>query len=124
MNNYIPDRKDIVWIDFEPQKGKEIGKYRPALILSSKEYAVKTGLIICSPISTSIRGGIFEVPIDSLDKPSVIVSTMINTLAYKERKVKFITKCDNEIFNQVLYRLLPIIGAKDIVNDSNSFSNE
>jgi len=33
---YIPDRKHIVWLDFEPAKGKEIGKYRPALILSSK----------------------------------------------------------------------------------------
>ena len=25
---YIPDRNDIVWLDFEPTKGKEIGKYR------------------------------------------------------------------------------------------------
>jgi len=33
---YIPDRKHIVWLDFEPAKGKEIGKYLPALILSSK----------------------------------------------------------------------------------------
>lgn len=24
---YIPQRSDIVWLDFEPVKGKEIGKY-------------------------------------------------------------------------------------------------
>jgi mRNA interferase MazF len=24
---YIPERKDIVWLDFEPVKSKEIGKY-------------------------------------------------------------------------------------------------
>ena len=61
MNNYIPDRGDIVWLDFEPTKGKEIGKYHPTLILSSKQYAKKTGMVICSPISTSVRGGLTEV---------------------------------------------------------------
>ena len=35
---YIPERNDIVFLDFEPTKGKEIGKYRPALVLSSKAY--------------------------------------------------------------------------------------
>ncbi len=24
---YVPERQDIVWLDFEPTKGKEIGKY-------------------------------------------------------------------------------------------------
>jgi mRNA-degrading endonuclease toxin of MazEF toxin-antitoxin module len=37
----------IVWLDFEPTKGREIGKYRPALVLSSREYNRKTGLLIC-----------------------------------------------------------------------------
>ena len=27
-SRYVPDRNDIVWLDFEPSKGKEIGKYR------------------------------------------------------------------------------------------------
>ena len=33
---YVPDRNEIIWLDFEPTKGKEIGKYRPALVLSGK----------------------------------------------------------------------------------------
>ena len=35
---YVPERNDIVWLDFEPTKGKEIGKYRPALVLSGRAY--------------------------------------------------------------------------------------
>ena len=53
---YIPERRDVVWLDFEPTKGKEIGKYRLALVLSSRQYNQKTGLLICCPISSSIRG--------------------------------------------------------------------
>ncbi|NHX33954.1 MazF family transcriptional regulator, partial [Escherichia coli] len=29
--SYIPRRNDIIWLDFDPTKGKEIGKYWPAL---------------------------------------------------------------------------------------------
>ncbi len=111
MNNYIPGRGDIVWLDFEPTKGREIGKYRPALILSSKEYAQKTGLIICSPISTSIRGGLTEVSIDGLDKPSVVASAIVNTLSFKDRKAKLITQADKRVMNEVLSKLLPLLGA-------------
>ncbi|WP_340689621.1 type II toxin-antitoxin system PemK/MazF family toxin [Candidatus Ruthia endofausta] len=68
MSNYIPNRGDIVWLDFEPTKGREIVRYRPVLILSSKQYAKKIGIVICSPISTSIRGGLIEVKINELDK--------------------------------------------------------
>jgi len=34
---YIPQRNDIVWLDFEPVKGKEIGKYRPAFVKKEKK---------------------------------------------------------------------------------------
>ena len=72
--NYVPQRNDIIWLDFEPTKGKEIGKYRPALVLSSKLYNQQTGLLICSPISTSIRGVKTEVSLNNLAEPSVVAS--------------------------------------------------
>lgn len=110
---YIPERNDVIWLDFEPTKGKEIGKYLPAFVLSSRDYHKKTGLLICCPISTSIRGNITEVPIDSLDRPSVIASTIIQTLSWKERKIKYIARAPEHILNEVLGRLLPLIGAED-----------
>jgi mRNA interferase MazF len=72
VSSFVPERNDIVWLDFEPPRGKEIGKYRPALVLSSKEYNQHTGLLICCPVSTSIRGALTEVPVDNLDQPSVV----------------------------------------------------
>ena len=74
---YVPERRDVVWLDFEPTKGKEIGKYRPALVLSSRDYNRRTGLLICCPISTSIRGGPTEVPIGNLDEPSVVAANLV-----------------------------------------------
>lgn len=41
---YIQKEGDIVWIDFEPNAGKEIDKVRPALVLSPESFNRKTGL--------------------------------------------------------------------------------
>ena len=118
MTKYIPERFDVIFLDFEPKKGKEIGKYRPALVLSSKEYNKKTDLLICCPISTSIRGHLTEVPVDGLEKPSIIASNIIQTLSWQDRKAKFINKISHEVFESVLQRLLPLIGAGDFLENS------
>lgn len=112
---YIPDRNHIVFMDFEPTKGKEIGKYRPALILSSNEYNKNTGLVICCPISTSIRGGLTEVPIHNLEKPSVVAASLIQTLSWKERKMKFLTDAEQGVMDDVLFRIIPLIGADQLI---------
>ncbi len=111
MPDYIPERGDIVWLDFEPAKGKEIGKYRPALVLSSLVYNQQTGLLICCPVSTSIRGAATEVPVGNLDEPSVVASNLIQTLSWRERHVKFAARAEPGVFDQVVLRVLPLIGA-------------
>lgn len=115
MNEYIPDRNDIVWLDFEPVKGKEIGKYRPALILSSIDYNKQTGLVIFSPISTSLRAHQTEITIDNLDSPSVVAASLIQTLSWKDMQVKLITRAKPGVMEQVLLTLMPLIGAGELI---------
>lgn len=114
---YVPDRRDVVLLDFEPTKGKEIGKYRPALVLSSRDYNRRSGLLICCPISTSIRGGPSEVPIESLEQPSVVAANLIQTLAWRERKAKKIVTATPHVFETTLLTLLPLLGALEILDE-------
>ena len=104
-------------MDFEPTKGKEIGKYRPTLVLSSKLYNQKTGLLICCPVSTSIRGAATEVPVRRLDRPSVVAANLIQTLSWKERMAKMIAPAEDGVVEQVLLRLLPLIGATEVLEN-------
>ena len=112
---YIPKRNDIVWLDFEPTKGKEIGKYRPALILSHEVYNKAMGLVICCPISTSIRGSETEVVVDGLENPSVIATTLVQTFDWQKRHIKFIKKAEPHIYDQVLMRLIPLLGGEHLL---------
>ncbi|NEX17056.1 MAG: MazF family transcriptional regulator [Halochromatium sp.] len=114
---YIPARCDIVFVDFEPTKGKEIGKYRPALVLSSRAYNQATGLLICCPISTSIRGAATEVPVNNLDSTSVVAANLIQTLDWRVRKVKKVAEAESGVLEEVLLRLIPLIGAEPLFNE-------
>jgi mRNA interferase MazF len=108
---YVPDRNDIVLLDFEPTKGREIGKYRPALVLSSRAYNKQTGLLICCPVSTSVRGAITEVPVHNLEQPCVVVANLIHTLDWRARKIKKAATAEPGVMEDVLARIIPLIGA-------------
>jgi transcriptional modulator of mazE/toxin, mazF len=112
---YVPKRNDIVWLDFEPTKGKEIGKYRPAFILSHEIYNKSTGLIICCPISTSIRGKATEVPIEGLESPSVVATTLVQTLDWRERHIKFIKQAEPQIYDEVIKRVILLLGGEHLL---------
>ncbi|WP_315858091.1 type II toxin-antitoxin system PemK/MazF family toxin [Cyanobium sp. Morenito 9A2] len=40
---YVPDRGDLVWLEFTPQTGSEQAGRRPALAISPKAYNAKVG---------------------------------------------------------------------------------
>ncbi len=114
---YVPERNDLIWLDFEPTKGKEIGKYRSALVLSSKNYNKKTGVMICCPVSTSIRGALTEVPVNNLEEKSVVAANLIQTLSWQDRKAKFICKAQKSVFEEVILRIIPLIGADEVLEN-------
>jgi mRNA interferase MazF len=112
---YLPKRGDICLLDFEPTKGKEIGKYRPALILSHETYNQVTGLVICMPVSSSIRGAPTEVPVNNLSAPCVVATTLIHTMDWRHRQAKFIAVAEDGVFNDVLARIIPLIGGESLL---------
>lgn len=84
-------------------------------MLSSKPYNQQTGLLICCPISTSVRGGATEVPVKNLEKDSVVTASLIHTLSWKDKKASFITKAKKGVMDQVLIRIIPLIGADSMI---------
>ena len=54
--SYIPNRGDIVYLDFNPTKGHEQRGYRPALIMSPAAYSEKSSLALFCPITSQQKG--------------------------------------------------------------------
>ena len=50
---WVPDRQDIIWIDCNPQVGREMRDDHPLLVLSPKNFNEKTSLVIGLPMATA-----------------------------------------------------------------------
>lgn len=82
---YVPEAGDIVWLFFDPQAGHEQAGHRPALVLSPSAYNSKTGLMLCCPMTTQIKGYPFEVLIAS-GKPGAALADQVKSLDWVARK--------------------------------------
>ena len=99
--SYIPDRGDIIWLEFDPQKGHEQKGRRPGIVLSKKEYNQKSNLAIICPITSKIKDYPFEVRINSIIQ-GVILSDQIRSIDWKSRNAAFIEKIPEEILKEIL----------------------
>ena len=50
---WVPDRQDIIWIDFNPQAGHEMRDLHPILVISPLAFNVRTGLVIGLSMTTT-----------------------------------------------------------------------
>ena len=107
---YIPDRGDIVWINFNPQAGHEQAGRRPAMVLSPEIYNAKVGLAIICPITSRMKGYPFEVFIpENLKISGAILSDQVKSLDWKARKAEFLCKLPQSVIMEVLQKLSTLI---------------
>jgi mRNA interferase MazF len=107
---YVPERGDIVHINFTPQAGREQYGKRPALILTPKAYNQKTSLAIMCPITSKKKGFPFEVFLRSSCKvKGVVLVDQVKSLDWKERGAEFWDRIEKSIFDEVLAKLSPLL---------------
>ncbi|MDE2260294.1 MAG: endoribonuclease MazF [Betaproteobacteria bacterium] len=85
---YVPDASDVVWLEFDPQAGQEQAGHRPALVISPANYNSKTGLMVCCPITTKIKGHPFEVVTQVDGVNCVVLSDQVKSLDWKVRRAR------------------------------------
>lgn len=103
--HYIPRRGDIIWLDFDPQKGREQSGRRPALVLSRESYNGRSGLAIVCPITSKIKNYPFEIIIpDGISSiHGAILSNQIGSLDWKERGATFVDILPISFCDKVMY---------------------
>lgn len=67
------------------------------------------------PVSSSIRGAPTEVPVNNLSAPCVVATTLIHTMDWRHRQAKFIAVAESGVFNDVLARIIPLIGGENLL---------
>lgn len=109
-SRYVPDRGDLVWLQFDPQAGHEQAGRRPALVLSPRAYNSKVGLGLFCPVTSQVKGYPFEVTLPP-DRPvsGVILADQIKSLDWRTRHAEFVCSTSTGTFDEVTRRALTLL---------------
>lgn len=110
----IPDRSDIVWLEFDPQAGSEQAGRCPALVVSPKSYNRKVGLALMCPITSRVKGYPFEVELPpDLDVQGVVLSDQLKSLDWRARKAVQAGSVPDSIMQEVTARVLVLVDSDE-----------
>src|SRR5271169_4196991 len=98
---YVPDAGDIVWLDFDPQAGREQGRRRPALVLTDSAYNRASGLAVVCPLTSKRKPYPFSLPVVVDKVEGAVLVDHLKSMDWKERDVKFHSKADPALVSKV-----------------------
>ena len=108
MVKYIPDKGDFIFVNFDPTIGHEQKGYRPALVISSKDFNKYTNMLIVLPVSSNMK--VFPTHYFLKDTKKIkgaVLCEQVKSIDYENRKIKFIEKAskDDLEYSIVLFNL-------------------
>ena len=102
----VPDRGDLIWIEFSPQIGHEQGGHRPALVVTPRGYNEPSGLMLACPITNQIKGYPFEVLLPkSSPIGGAILVDQLKCMDWRARKFKSIGHLASSMLDEVFAKL-------------------
>ena len=111
---YVPDRGDLIKIDFDPGTGHEQVGWRPALVLSPASYNRPTGLAIVVPVTSKQKGYPFEVALPAgLKATGVILSDAVKNVDWRARNATYLGPATPTVLAAVQERLGLLLGSAE-----------
>ncbi len=106
---YIPDRGDIVFLNFSPTAGHEQKGMRPALVISPKSFNQATGLAVLCPITSHVKGYPFEVVLEETQTKGAVLIDQIRSVDFKAREAQYREQVNDAILSVLQAKLKTII---------------
>jgi mRNA interferase MazF len=109
MSVHVPDRGHIVLLNFEPTTGREIGKRRPALVMSPKSYNRITGLALVCPITTRVSDYPFEVRIATTKTVGAALADRLRSVDWRARQCQLVEKAPVGVLDEARAKLSALV---------------
>lgn len=109
---YVPERGDIVWLQFDPQAGHEQAGKRPALVISPSSYNGRVGLALLCPITSQEKGYPFEVVLPAgLKVRGVVLADQIKSLDWQIRRAERVESVPRDVLDDTVAKIRVLIEA-------------
>jgi mRNA interferase MazF len=98
---YVPEAGDIVFMNFDPQIGREQAKRRPGLVLTDQRYNRASGLAIVCPLTSKRKPYPFALPIVVDEVEGAVLVDQLKSMDWPGRKAAFHSKAAPALVNKV-----------------------
>jgi mRNA interferase MazF len=106
----LPDRGNLVWMDFSPHAGGEQGGRRPAIVLTRAAYHELSRLAVVCPITSRERGWPMEVKLPpGLPIEGVVLVDHVKSIDREARWMEVIGAVPQEVLDDIDARLAPLL---------------
>jgi mRNA interferase MazF len=99
--HYVPSAGDIVWLDFDPQAGREQAHRRPALVLTDQGYNRASGLLVVCPLTSKRKPYPFALPVVVDKVEGAVLVDHLKSMDWKARAVAFHSKAEPALLSRV-----------------------
>ena len=105
------DRGQIVWVNFNPQRGHEQAGRRPALVISPKAYNALSNCVLVCPITSNIASWSWKVMLPEGEEiTGAVLVDQIQSIDAKARNLEDAGQSiDPQSLDEVLARLATLV---------------
>jgi len=107
---FVPERGDVVKMNFDPRSGHEQSGWRPAVVVSPGAYNRASRVGLFCPITSRAKGYPFEVRLsEDAGVAGVILVDQIRCLDWRARNAKLVGRASDSVVREILARLEPLV---------------
>lgn len=107
----VPERGDIVWLDFDPTEGHEQAGRRPALVLTDVRYNRATELALVCPITSKAKRRPLDIDISAGRIVGAVLSDHVRSVSWPDRVVGYAAVAPRDVIDRVAERIAVLIAA-------------
>jgi mRNA interferase MazF len=109
---YVPRAGDVIWLDFDPQSGREQAKRRPALVITDEAYNLASGLAVVCPLTSKRKPYPFALPTVLGKIEGAVLVDHLKSMDWKSRRAKLHSKTDPALLIQVREYIGVLLGLR------------
>jgi mRNA interferase MazF len=106
---YLPEAGDLVWINFDPQAGREQAKNRPALVITGAEFNAATGLLMACPVTGTERPWRTRIALLGTATSGFVMIEQVKSIDWRARGAAFIEHAPRPLFEDVKSRIATML---------------
>ncbi len=107
---YVPDLEDVIYLDFDPQAGREQATRRPAVVMTGRKYNKAAGLAVVCPLTSVTKPYPFALRVHIKGRDGCVLTDHIRSMDWQAHRAEFYNRVPYSVLEQAQNLLGVLLG--------------